>query len=87
MSNGTTSPPITTPSFDPLNHVLPMDEAIREIMSLEKQPWEQLYRHVFISYLDMMPLQILSFDAPKIISSPYCFHYDTSVVLDGNLLR
>ena len=33
-ANGTTTPPITSLSFDPLNQVLPMDKAIREIMSL-----------------------------------------------------
>ena len=36
LSNSTTPPPITTPSFDTLNQVLPMDEAIREITSLEE---------------------------------------------------
>ena len=33
-ANDTTAPPITAPSFDQLNQVLPMDEAIREITSL-----------------------------------------------------
>jgi len=33
-ANGTTSPPIMAPSFDPLNKVIPTDEAIREIMRL-----------------------------------------------------
>lgn len=36
MANNTTAPPITTPSFDPLNQVLPTDESIREIMNLEE---------------------------------------------------
>jgi hypothetical protein len=70
-ANGTTAPPITAPSFDPLNQVLPMDEAIREIMSLEERPWEDSHHHVSISDSDMMPLQILSPDTPEIISSPY----------------
>ena len=38
-ANSTTAPPITTPSFDPLNHVLPKDEAIRKIMILEEKSW------------------------------------------------
>lgn len=70
-ANCTTAPPITTPSFDPLNQVLHMDEAIREITRLEERPWEDSYHHVSISDLDMMPLQILSLDAHEIVSSPY----------------
>jgi len=35
-TNGTVVPPIIVSSFDPLNQVLPIDEAIREIMSLEE---------------------------------------------------
>jgi len=69
-ANGTISPPIMAP-FDPLNQVLPKDEVIREIMSLEEQAWEDLHNHVAISDSDMMPLQILSHNAPEIISSPY----------------
>lgn len=34
-ANNTTAPPVPAPSFDPLNQVLPMDEAIREITNLE----------------------------------------------------
>ena len=71
MANGTTTSLITAPSFDPLNQVLPKDEAIREITSLEERPWEESHHHVLISHLDMMPLQILSYDTPEIISSPY----------------
>lgn len=37
-ANDTTSPPITTPSSNPLNQFLPMGEAIREITSLEEKP-------------------------------------------------
>lgn len=70
-ANCTTDPPIIAPSFDPLNQVLPTDEAIREIMSLEEQPWEDSHLHVLISSSDMMPLQILSPNIPEIISSPY----------------
>ena len=70
-ANGTIVPPITAPSFDPLNQVLPMDKAIREIMSLEERTWEDSHHHVLIFDLDMMPLQILSSDALEIISSPY----------------
>lgn len=39
-TNGITGPPIIVPSFNPLNQVLPVNEAIREIMSLEERPWE-----------------------------------------------
>ena len=35
-TNGTTAPPITASSFDPLNQVLPTDESIIETMSLEE---------------------------------------------------
>jgi len=71
MASSTTSPPITTTSFDLLNQVLPSNEAIREIMCLEEQPWEDSHHHVSISNLDTMPLKIMSFDAPEIVSSPY----------------
>ena len=70
-ANGTTSPRLTTPSFNLLNQVLPSDEAIREIMCLEEKPWEESHHRVSIYDSDMMPLQILSFDAPEIMSSPY----------------
>lgn len=70
-ANGTTTPSITAPSFNPLNQVLPMDEAIREIMSLEERPWEDLHHRVSISNFYMMPLQILSPNTPEIVSSPY----------------
>lgn len=71
MANGTTSPPVTAPSFDLLNQVLPLDESIRDIMCLEERPWEESHHCVSISNSDTMPPQILSFDAPKIVSSPY----------------
>ena len=48
-----------------------MDQAIREIMCLEEQPWEESHHHVSIFDSDMMPLQILSVDDPKIVSPPY----------------
>jgi len=48
-----------------------MDEAIREIISLEERPWEDSHHRVLISDSDMMPLQILSPDALEIVSSPY----------------
>ena len=63
-ANGTTTPPITAPSFDPLNQVLPKDDFIREIMCLEERPWEDSHHRVSISNSDMMPLQILSPDIP-----------------------
>lgn len=64
LANSTIAPPITAPSFDPLNRVLPMDEAIRELTSLEERPWKDSHHHVSISDPDMMPLQILSPDIP-----------------------
>jgi len=70
-ANGTTTPPITASSFNSLNQVLPKDEVIREIMSLEDRPWEDSHHCVSISDSDMMPLQILSPDIHEIISSPY----------------
>ena len=63
-ANGTTTPPIMAPSFDPLDQVLPTDKAIREIMSLEERPCEDSHHHVLIFDSDMMPLQILSLDIP-----------------------
>lgn len=70
-ANGTTAPPITAPSFDPLNQVLSVDEAIREITRLEERPWEDSHHHVSTYDSDMMTLQILSPDTHEIISSPY----------------
>ena len=70
-ANGTTTPPITPLSFDPLNQVIPMDEGIREIMRLEEQPWEDSHHHVSIFDSNMIPLQILSPEAHEIISSLY----------------
>ena len=47
-ANSTISPPITSPSFDPLNQVLPKEESIREIMGLEEQPWEDSPHRVYL---------------------------------------
>ena len=44
-TNGTASSPITTPSNDLLNQVLPKDEPIQEIPPLEERPWETSHRH------------------------------------------
>lgn len=52
-ANGTIAPPITAPSFDPLNQVLSVDEAIREITRLEERPWEDSHHHVWISDSNM----------------------------------
>lgn len=82
-ANGTSTPPITTLSFDPLNQVLPMDKAIREITSLEAQAWEDSHHHVSISDSAMMPLQILSPEIPEIISSPYTILQTLEV--EGNM--
>ncbi len=48
-----------------------MDEAIREIVSLGERPWDDSHHRFLISELDTFPLQILSPDIPKIVSSPY----------------
>lgn len=55
-TNDITAPPITVPSFKPLNQVLPQDKAIREIMILEVRPCEDSHHRVSISNSDMMPL-------------------------------
>lgn len=68
-ANGTTIPPIAALSFDPLNQVLMMYEAIREITRLEEKPWEDSHHHMSIFGSDMMPLQILSHNAHEIVSS------------------
>lgn len=70
-TNSTTAPPITAPSFDPLNQFLPTDEAIREIMSWEERPWKDSPHYVSIPDSDMIPLQILSPNILEIISSQY----------------
>lgn len=68
---GTTALPKTTPPLDPFNRLIPTDEVVQEIMSFRDQHWEDWHHHVPISDSDMMPLEILSYDLPKIFSSPY----------------
>ena len=70
------------------SQVLPSNEAIQEIMCFEERPREDSHQRVLISNSDTMPIQIMSFDAPEIISSPYT----TIQTLDsegnmGNLLK
>ena len=88
MVNSTTAPPVTAPSFDPLNQVLPIDKTIKEIMSLEERPWEDSHHRVSISDLDMMPLQILSPNIPEIVSLPYTtIHTLDSEGNEGNISK
>ena len=63
-TNGTNLPPITVLSKDLLNEVLPTDEAIREIMSLEERPWGEFHHRASMIDLDMINIEIPSFDPP-----------------------
>jgi len=71
MTNGTTSSPITSPSNDLLNQVLPSNEIIQEIMSLDERPWDDSHHRILISNLDVIPIQNLSFDTPDIVPLLY----------------
>ena len=71
MTNATISSPTTTPFNDLLNQVLPSNEAIQEIMCFEERCLKDSHHRVSISLSGMMPIQILSFDTPEIVPSPY----------------
>ena len=54
-ANGTISPPITTPSFNSLNQVLPTYEAILKIMSLEERPREDSHHRCYRHFWALQP--------------------------------
>ena len=70
-TKGKNLPPITVLSKDLLNEVLPTDEAIREIMSLEERPWGEFHHRTSMIDSDVINTQIPSFDPPEIVPSAY----------------
>ena len=82
-TKGTNFPPITVLSKDLLNEVLPTDEAIREIMSLEERPWGEFHHLASMIDSDVIKTEIPSFDPPEMVS----FTYTTFQTIDseGNM--
>jgi len=70
-TEGTNLPPITVLSKDLLNEVLPTDEAIREIMSLEERPWGEFHHRASMIDSDVIKTEIPSFDPPEMVPSTY----------------
>ena len=68
---GTNLPPIIVLSKDLLNEVWPTDEAIREIMSLEEQPWGEFHHRASMIVSEVIKTKIPSFDQPEIVPSSY----------------
>ena len=68
-TKGTKLPPIIVLSKDLLNEILPTDEAIREIMSLEERPWREFHHHTSMVDSDMINTQIPYFDTSQMVPS------------------
>lgn len=84
-TNGANLPPITVLFKYLLDEVLPSDEAIREVMSLEEWTWGEFHHRASMFDSDAITTQIPSFDPPGIIPSVY-----TSVQIidsEGNMIN
>lgn len=70
-TKGTNLSPITVLSKDLLNEVLPTDEAIREIVSLEERPWGEFHHRISMIDSEAIKTKIPSFDQPEMVPSAY----------------
>ena len=70
-TKGTNLPPITVLSKDLLNEVLPTDEVIRKIMSLEEWSWGEFHHRASMIDSDAIKNEIPSFDPPDMVPSAY----------------
>ena len=71
LTNGTLLSPKKVPSKDLPDELLPLDEAIREIMSLEERPWGVFHHRASMFDSDVITTQIPSFVPLEIIPSAY----------------
>ena len=71
LTNGTNCPPITVPSKDPLDEILPTNEAIQEIMSLEEWAWGDFHHPTSMIDSDVINTEIPSFDPPEMVPFAY----------------
>jgi len=74
QTNGTTKSLIANPSIEFLENVVPSNNSIMEVISLEEPPWDE-FHHLALDSLQTKlatyHLQILSIDRPDIVPSPF----------------